>query len=99
MVFSSYYSNLTIPETTFAKIRVTDTLGNVVLQKIVYSLDDVYFNSILVLSNGDLIFSGSADFDQYNPELFIGVVAEQIDRKSTRLNSSHGGISRMPSSA
>ena len=26
-------------------------------------------------------------------------IAEQIDRKSTRLNSSHGGISRMPSSA
>ena len=25
--------------------------------------------------------------------------ADQIDRKSTRLNSSHGGISRMPSSA
>ena len=24
---------------------------------------------------------------------------ENIDRKSTRLNSSHGGISRMPSSA
>ena len=27
------------------------------------------------------------------------VVAELLDRKSTRLNSSHGGISRMPSSA
>ena len=27
------------------------------------------------------------------------VVTELVDRKSTRLNSSHGGISRMPSSA
>ena len=26
-------------------------------------------------------------------------VLQKIDRKSTRLNSSHGGISRMPSSA
>ena len=30
--------------------------------------------------------------------LLIGT-AEALDRKSTRLNSSHGGISRMPSSA
>ena len=27
------------------------------------------------------------------------LASTQIDRKSTRLNSSHGGISRMPSSA
>ena len=29
----------------------------------------------------------------------VADVKEQVDRKSTRLNSSHGGISRMPSSA
>ena len=29
----------------------------------------------------------------------MGVMGKGIDRKSTRLNSSHGGISRMPSSA
>ena len=32
-------------------------------------------------------------------DLNYNVVYAQIDRKSTRLNSSHGGISRMPSSA
>ena len=40
------------------------------------------------------------------PELSVLVLADELeqvlpapDRKSTRLNSSHGGISRMPSSA
>ena len=32
-------------------------------------------------------------------DLFKASIDEEIDRKSTRLNSSHGGISRMPSSA
>ena len=36
---------------------------------------------------GDKYFLGKADF------------GKGVDRKSTRLNSSHGGISRMPSSA
>ena len=31
--------------------------------------------------------------------LFVGAVANAIDRKSTRLNSSHMSESRMPSSA
>ena len=40
----------------------------------------------------------------YGFSLTEGVIAraeqiERVDRKSTRLNSSHGGISRMPSSA
>ena len=35
-----------------------------------------------------------------NPQTFIsGDNLRDVDRKSTRLNSSHGGISRMPSSA
>ena len=34
-----------------------------------------------------------------NPELAIGAVASDGDRKSTRLNSSHRSLSRMPSSA
>ena len=33
------------------------------------------------------------------PEARIALDMFMIDRKSTRLNSSHGGISRMPSSA
>ena len=31
--------------------------------------------------------------------MVVGAQGSLIDRKSTRLNSSHGGISRMPSSA
>ena len=38
-----------------------------------------------------------ARFDLAVIEKYLGV--ETADRKSTRLNSSHGGISRMPSSA
>ena len=37
-------------------------------------------------------------FDHYQ-KLSFGFYDDQKDRKSTRLNSSHGGISRMPSSA
>ena len=41
--------------------------------------------------------------DSKNPRFHskkqLNQVADSIDRKSTRLNSSHGGISRMPSSA
>ena len=33
------------------------------------------------------------------PEVVVNVVSYEIDRKSTRLNSSHTDISRMPSSA
>ena len=43
---------------------------------------------ILAIDIGGTKFS-MAVFDQ----------SKMIDRKSTRLNSSHGGISRMPSSA
>ena len=38
-----------------------------------------------------------AAFDTVTREL--GIPSVLVDRKSTRLNSSHGGISRMPSSA
>ena len=31
--------------------------------------------------------------------LRVGTIANQLDRKSTRLNSSHSSVSRMPSSA
>ena len=36
--------------------------------------------------------------NKYDPTTLF-VVAEGVDRKSTRLNSSHSGESRMPSSA
>ena len=34
-----------------------------------------------------------------NPSLVTSAFNEMVDRKSTRLNSSHSGESRMPSSA
>ena len=41
-----------------------------------------------------------AEFDaQWLPEMKRAVYAAVLDRKSTRLNSSHHAISRMPSSA
>ena len=36
---------------------------------------------------------------EWNMHDTVGIDLVAIDRKSTRLNSSHGGISRMPSSA
>lgn len=33
----------------------------------------------------EIIFSGSTDFDQYNPELFTGVVAEQIEKSGATI--------------
>lgn len=33
----------------------------------------------------EILFSGSADFDQYNPELFSAVIAEQIEKSGATL--------------
>ena len=59
--------------------------------------DVVKVNVFLV---GDPKLEGKMDFAGLNAAYgqFFGT-ATQPDRKSTRLNSSHGGISRMPSSA
>ena len=37
--------------------------------------------------------------EKFMPFLFLSAKVEQEDRKSTRLNSSHSSVSRMPSSA
>ena len=47
-------------------------------------------------------YEAAEAFDLDDPELMkeeLGDVLMQVDRKSTRLNSSHTDISRMPSSA
>ena len=48
--------------------------------------------------DGRLVYVYSQDFTIMGGSLGAAH-ASKIDRKSTRLNSSHGGISRMPSSA
>ena len=51
------------------------------------------------LAAGDRVAILAANSHRYI-ETYVGVPAGGlVDRKSTRLNSSHGGISRMPSSA
>ena len=62
------------------------------------------YRIILVNSNPATIMTDPelADatyIEPITPEMVTKVIEAERDRKSTRLNSSHGGISRMPSSA
>ena len=47
------------------------------------------------------VLAGAAIFGEYAPfgVALVGAAGSGVDRKSTRLNSSHGEQSRMPSSA
>ena len=66
-------------------------------------------NSIQQTSDGGYIIAGGSSYNGGNVTgnhgdwdlFFLGLNSSgnKTDRKSTRLNSSHGGISRMPSSA
>ena len=61
-------------------------------------------NHILKFNITELMFTGvEDDLKQTNvtqPAIFLhSVILAKLDRKSTRLNSSHTDISRMPSSA
>ena len=60
-------------------------------------LESVYPNNMITKCN----FVKLASFMDHHLNKTDGELARRInaDRKSTRLNSSHGGISRMPSSA
>ena len=51
------------------------------------------------LAAGFALWSCAAFAAEPQPQYTVDDVAKSLDRKSTRLNSSHGGISRMPSSA
>ncbi len=44
-------------------------------------------NKAQLAHNGatEIVFSGSSDFDQYNPELFVGPVAEQIEKSGATI--------------
>ena len=54
---------------------------------------DSNIKSVLVIGSGPIAIGQACEFD------YSGTQACRIDRKSTRLNSSHEWISRMPSSA
>jgi hypothetical protein len=49
-------------DSVFAKFLVLDSIGNVKAQKSISSPDDIEFNSLLPLTNGDIIFAGNSDF-------------------------------------
>ena len=60
--------------------------------------------------DGCLLFSFTGQLDAYSEKQFLAFISEHLtstpqplvidlDRKSTRLNSSHCALSRMPSSA
>ena len=53
---------------------------------------NIIWNAIIILAIGLIIGSAIMMYIEYNS-------AKQRDRKSTRLNSSHIPLSRMPSSA
>ena len=53
---------------------------------------NIIWNAIIILAIGLIIGSAIMMYIEYN-------FAKQRDRKSTRLNSSHIPLSRMPSSA
>ena len=56
--------------------------------------EQIHFHSPMILFR-DLVYTPGANFVKLN----IEGVEKDADRKSTRLNSSHSSVSRMPSSA
>ena len=70
------------------------------------SLNEVHRSSIVrhalihpIFIHRILLFLGLADFPSGEPVHVVAPLGATLDRKSTRLNSSHPSISRMPSSA
>ena len=60
----------------------------------------LFKSNIMKMSNNDDNFNEEDDnYVEILPVLIQSLFTRKTDRKSTRLNSSHGGISRMPSSA
>jgi hypothetical protein len=61
-ILTSQRLQLMINDSSYAKIFVTDSVGIVKREKNISSPDEVVFNSLITLSNGDIIFAGEADF-------------------------------------
>ena len=54
---------------------------------------------VLVIGSGPIVIGQAAEFDYAGTQACRSLKEEGVDRKSTRLNSSHSRKSRMPSSA
>ena len=64
--------------------------------------DDMFINEHTLEDNYSIVYDDTMPpvFDNYHEEYYdIGYNYNHPDRKSTRLNSSHRSLSRMPSSA
>ena len=91
-----YLTDLQVVELAGFSVQMIETPGHTLGSCCYYLKDEG------VLFSGDTVFCGSVgrtDFPEGHGAFSYFVVAEIIDRKSTRLNSSHANESRMPSSA
>ena len=100
------HSGITIPDANLAKLTGylreigSDESGAVPAAGNGTGLTGSYFNNITLAGTPVLMRTEAVDFDWGSAGPGSGVVADNFsDRKSTRLNSSHGLLSRMPSSA
>ena len=59
---------------------------------------DSSIKSVLVIGSGPIVIGQACEFD-YSGTQACRILKSEGDRKSTRLNSSHIPLSRMPSSA
>ena len=84
-------------------LSVNEVVGKVDRLKTKYASRDQRMRSVLSVRQGDISKVYPAMFTEEYPKPlvanFIDVAARDLDRKSTRLNSSHVSESRMPSSA
>ena len=64
----------------FAKLQNLPVLALALGSEAVHNKTDLAHNGAT-----EIIFSSSTDFDQYNPELFTGVVAEQIEKSGATI--------------
>ena len=64
-----------------------------------YRAKHIFFAGLIILDRFDGLQADDPDTSARTPNARHGLLARVLDRKSTRLNSSHTDISRMPSSA
>jgi hypothetical protein len=65
-IFSTSSLTETFPFRYYTKLMLTDNFGNILLQKYYHAPKDLNIYSITPLSNGDVLFTGLAEFDTYS---------------------------------
>ncbi len=58
-IFSSFCWNDFISDTSFGKVRLTDSSGNIIISRNFYSNTSIIFRSIIKTNNNDIILAGS----------------------------------------